>query len=127
MKLTYNELAKREVINTVDGRSLGKICDIELDFPKGILTAIIVPGKKGCKLFNIFNRNKLYISRRDIVKIGGDVILVKLNCGNVCDDSVNVNPQPKKSNPCNSPNPCASPEPCDDVRKLFSDGDYEDY
>lgn len=127
MKLTYNELAKREVINTVDGKSLGKISDLELDFPKGILTAIIVPGKKGCKLFNIFNRTKLYISRRDIVKIGGDVILVKLNCGNVCDDSIGVSSPPKKPEPCNpcKPNPCS---PCDNVKNLFADDDnYEDY
>lgn len=125
MKLSFSELKKREVINVVDAKNLGSIIDLELDFPKGILVSITVQGKKTCKLLSFFNRNKLVIPRASIVKIGGDVILVKVNCGSVCEESVDIEtskPKPKDScaPPCH--NPCAPP--LADVNKLIDD-DYD--
>lgn len=116
MKLTYNELKKREVINMADGKSFGHITDIELDFPKGILTGITVQGRKVCALFSFFNRSKLFIPQSEIIKIGGDAILVNVKCGGSCSPNVNLanqNSTQKKncSPPC--PPPCPPcPPPC---------------
>ena len=72
MELSFNELKKREVINIVDGKCLGKMTDMTLSFPTGIITGITVPGKKSNCIFKIFDRGKLFIAEKDIIKIGGD-------------------------------------------------------
>ena len=92
-----------------------------------MLVSITVQGKKTCKLLSFFNKSKLVIPRANIVKIGGDVILVKINCGGVCEESVDIDtPKPKPISPCAPPchNPCAPK--LADINELI-DGDYEDY
>lgn len=72
-----SDLRKKEVINTVDGKSLGLIYDIEIDVEKGVIAAIIVPG--GGRFFSFFGRNEdLVITWEQVVKIGIDVILVEI-------------------------------------------------
>ena len=46
MDISYRELQKRDVINLPDGKCLGKITDLVLKFPEGVMTGICVPGKK---------------------------------------------------------------------------------
>ena len=121
MELSYNQLKKREVINVPDGKSLGFIIDLTLSFPKGILTGITVPGNKKCKLLRIFDRNKIFIDEKRIIKIGSDVILVDIRCGDVCGDNVDLNNRPvcpqKPPNPKpNCPPPCP---PCPPKHKEF--------
>ncbi len=100
MELSFNELKKRDVINLPDGRCLGRITDIRLSFPKGILTGIIVPGRKSKRVFSFFDRSEIYIDRSRIVKIGGDVILV----------DISTSPVPPPHCQPNKPNkPCPSP------------------
>lgn len=91
MELSYNELKKRDVINLVDGRCLGRITNLKLLFPEGKLVGISVPGKKICKILSFFDKSEIYIPERNIIKIGGDVILVDLSCGEACSKSVSVN------------------------------------
>lgn len=116
MELTFSELKKRDVINIADGKCLGRITDIKFRFPEGRIEGIIVPGRKTCSLFNFFSKTTLYISERNIIRIGGDVILVNLSCGGVCDQFVNVdNKKGEKNEKCsppkkNCPPPC--PPPC---------------
>ncbi len=101
MELTYKELAKREVINIVDGKSLGKIVNLTLSFPGGKLSGISVNGKRQNCFFNLFSRSELFIPINRILKIGNDVILVNLTCGDTCGESVNANVKPKPPvNPC---------------------------
>ncbi len=116
MELTYNQLKKREVINITDGKSFGKIIDLTLAFPQGLIIGITVPGRKSGIISRIFDRSKVYIPKSNIVKIGGDVILVNLNCGDTCVDSVTTNkakitPPPP---PCPPNNGCPPhcPPPC---------------
>ncbi len=90
MELTLSELKKRDVINIADGKCLGRITDMKFCFPQGVIEGIIVPGRKGCRFLGAFSRNSLYIPDKCIVKIGGDVILVNLACGGVCDQFVDV-------------------------------------
>ncbi len=102
MELSFNELKKRDVVNVADGRCLGRMTDLELKFPEGVMNAIIVPGRNDNCLVRLFTRSKLRISVKNIVKIGGDVILVNLSCGDMCADSV----KPKKPPLPPPPNGC---------------------
>ncbi len=121
MELSYNELRKRDVINVTDGRCLGRIIDARFSFPEGVIIGIVVPGRRTKGLFRLFDRSELYIDESRIIKIGGDVILVDINCGDTCSTSVKVNrierrsekrakpyPPPCPPQPC--PPPC--PKPC---------------
>ncbi len=79
MDLSFNDLKNRDVVNVNDGRCLGQIKDIVLAFPAGVLTGIVVPGKKVCFLLKWIKSSKdLFIPRKNIQKIGNDVILVSL-------------------------------------------------
>ena len=116
MELTLSELKKRDVINIADGKCLGRITDMKFCFPQGLIEGIFVPGRKSCNLFGAFSRNSLFIPDKCIVKIGGDVILVDLACGNVCDAFVNLESKHKEKNckPMPQKKPCAPqcPPPC---------------
>ena len=100
MELSFLELSKREVISVTDGKSLGFPKDIGLSFPSGVMTGLFVPGKKLNGFQKCFNKTLIFISRNNIVKIGGDVILVDL--------TKKVQVEPKRRSPC--PPPC--PPPC---------------
>jgi YlmC/YmxH family sporulation protein len=74
MELSFSQLRAKEVINTQDGRKLGKTCDIVLCYPENRWVGIIVPGNRGfCA-----KKNDLFIELKRIVKIGEDVILVNV-------------------------------------------------
>ncbi len=103
MELTYKELSKREVINIVDGKSLGRITNLTLSFPGGKLSGITVPGKNQNFFSKIFSKSELYIPVNKILKIGNDVILVNLSCGDTCGDAVPVSNPPRPKPQCN---PC---------------------
>lgn len=76
--MRYNKLRQKEVVNVLDGRSLGCICDMELDLANGCICAIIVPGP--CGFLKIFGSNNHYvIPWKNICKIGEDVILVEVD------------------------------------------------
>lgn len=71
-----SDLRAKEVINTIDGKRLGHITDIEINVETGKLTAIVVPGNG--RFFGLFGRNEeLIIPWDKINKIGLDVILVE--------------------------------------------------
>ena len=80
MELSYNDLKKRDVINVPDGRCLGRITDLRLSFPSGVMIGIVVPGRKVNRIFRWFDKTEIYIDRSRIIKIGGDVILVDISC-----------------------------------------------
>lgn len=116
MELTYGELKKRDVVNVSDGSSFGHICDVSLDFPSGKLSSIVVPAKRGGGFLGLFSRGKIIIDQRNIIKIGGDVILVNVKCGDTCASSVSINPlcpppRPSPCAPCSPCSPCAPPSP----------------
>jgi YlmC/YmxH family sporulation protein len=126
MELTYNELRKRDVINVADGRCLGKICDLKLLFPQGRFLGITVPGRK-CGFWGFFHKIPVYLHEKNIIKIGGDVILVNLSCGEVCSDSVNVNGNKRPNKPSNCPpNPCSF-NPCGFEDRGEGKDSFEDY
>jgi YlmC/YmxH family sporulation protein len=72
------ELAEKDVINTVDGSSLGNVSDLEFDPKCGQICSIIVPGPGKC--FGLFGREyELVIPWRCICRIGPDVVLVEVD------------------------------------------------
>ena len=73
MELSFSELRAKEVINTQDGRKLGRVCDLILCYPENRWIGIVVPNGRG-----FGKKNDLFIDLRNIIKIGEDVILVSV-------------------------------------------------
>lgn len=73
----YAELRNKEIINVIDGKRLGYVCDVEFDMEKGIISALIVPHKIG--FLGIFRKTDEYvIPWENIKKIGDDIIIVEI-------------------------------------------------
>ncbi|GAA4715656.1 YlmC/YmxH family sporulation protein [Brevibacillus fulvus] len=72
-----SDFQTKEVVNILDGRRLGQISDLEIDLRNGRVDAIVVPGPG--KFLGFFSSgNDLVIPWRNIVKIGKDVVLVRV-------------------------------------------------
>lgn len=73
-----SELRLRDVINTVDGKRLGAIKDIDLDLEAGKIKSLILPANNS-RFLSLFARNdEVVVPWENIMKIGIDVILVTL-------------------------------------------------
>lgn len=73
-----SDFQSKDVINIVDGKKLGQISDLELDLRQGRIESIVVPNHS--KFFGFFGGGTdVVIPWRNIVKIGMDVVLVKLD------------------------------------------------
>ena len=72
MTLTYQELKKKDVINVITGKNLGKITDLIIDVRCGEILKIVVAGKKG-----FLSCENEEIDFKCITKIGDDTILFK--------------------------------------------------
>ncbi len=78
--MTLAELRQKDVINTQDGRSLGKVIDLEFCLCDGRVTALVVPGglRPASLITHLLRGEKevIVIPWEMICKIGDDVILV---------------------------------------------------
>ncbi len=73
-----SDFQTKDVINIVDGKKLGQISDLELDLRQGRIESIVVPSSG--RLFGWFGGSTdVVIPWKNIVKIGMDVVLVKLD------------------------------------------------
>jgi YlmC/YmxH family sporulation protein len=74
--LNTDEIRNKEVINIFDGKSLGYVCDIEINLQAGTIDGIVLPGSRG--IFNLFGRGEedIVIRWSDVKTVGEDVILV---------------------------------------------------
>ncbi len=71
------DFRQKEVINVCDGKRLGFICDVDVDFDTGEIKAIIVPGSE--KIFGLLRGGEdIVIPWENITKVGVDTILVEL-------------------------------------------------
>lgn len=78
MEASFLELRCKQVINTVDGKCLGRITDIIFDIGTACILGFIVPQSEGGFL-GLFKGNKdLFIPYDCVCKIGVDVILVDI-------------------------------------------------
>lgn len=71
--MSASELRRREVINADTAERLGYVYDMDIDFENGKIESIIVPKK-----FLIFKRHEYVIPWKNIIAIGKDIILVRL-------------------------------------------------
>lgn len=74
MEFLFSQLKKMDVISVTDGKNMGKVCDLTFLFPENKLKGITVTGCKGFR----FARADVFIPMSDVVKIGEDVVLVKV-------------------------------------------------
>ncbi|MBQ8375268.1 MAG: YlmC/YmxH family sporulation protein [Clostridia bacterium] len=80
MELSFDDLRKKEVINTVDGKKMGRVCDIVFCYPENRVLGFVVPGSKAFG----FKKEEYFIDLKNIVKIGADVILVNVGLRSPC-------------------------------------------
>lgn len=75
--MKISDFQTKDVINIVDGKKLGQISDLELDLRNGRVEAIVVPNST--RFFGLFGgATDVIIPWSHIVKIGMDVVLVKI-------------------------------------------------
>ena len=76
--MSLAELKNRDVVNTLDGKRLGKVMDIEFDGRTGQVEALVVPGE--FRVGSLLRGEKcgIVIPWQRICKIGENVILVEL-------------------------------------------------
>ena len=104
MEISFSELRAKEVVNTQDGRKLGRVCDVVLCYPENRWIGLVVPSGRG-----FGKRQELFLELRNIVKIGEDVILVNVGLprGQKCDKrnpGMPVSPTPSPSGGCSGRN-----------------------
>ncbi|TBL78352.1 YlmC/YmxH family sporulation protein [Paenibacillus thalictri] len=76
--MKISDFQTKDVINIVDGKKLGQISDLELDLRNGRIDSIVVPNQG--RFFGLFGSSTdMVIPWKQIVKIGMDVVLVKLD------------------------------------------------
>lgn len=70
------DFRNKEVINVTDGKRLGFVSDVDINFEKGTIDAIIVPGPSGILNFFSGGMNDYIIPWNHIKTVGEDIILV---------------------------------------------------
>ena len=84
--MSLSELRTKDVVNTLDGKRLGKVMDIEFDAGQGRVEAIVVPGE--WKVSSLIRGEKcgIVIPWQRICRIGENVILVQLEAGDLIEE-----------------------------------------
>ena len=75
-ELSFSELRSKQVVNVLDGRVMGRICDVILCRQSAKVLGFVVPGESSFSLFK--RRGDVLIPFERICKIGLDVVLVEL-------------------------------------------------
>lgn len=98
MEVTFTSFKQKDVVNLLDGKNLGRVCDITFSSPENRVLGLTVTG---CKGFH-FTKQEIFLPIQTVVKIGDDAVLVKFGKSEPPADK-----PPQK--PC-PPNDC--PPPC---------------
>ena len=79
--MSLSELRAKDVVNTLDGKRMGKVMDIEFDVHTGQVEALVIPGE--FSVGNMLRGEKcgIVIPWQRICRIGENVILVELEPG----------------------------------------------
>lgn len=83
-ELTFCELREKEVVNTVDGRKLGRLIDMVITCT-GEVCGLVVPGERKA-IRAIASGESLFIPWKCITKIGEDTILAELTTQKVSEN-----------------------------------------
>ncbi|MBE5732739.1 MAG: YlmC/YmxH family sporulation protein [Clostridiales bacterium] len=109
--MTFTDLRSKDLINSSDGKRLGKACDIVFDSVTGKIRGIVAPyGKK-----SYFGKGQdIFIPFKCILKIGEDIVLVDVNCQQLKPDQPPHYPPPPhecEEKPPHKPPPVPPCEP----------------
>ncbi|MCP8970234.1 YlmC/YmxH family sporulation protein [Ectobacillus ponti] len=75
--IRISEFQTKDVVNVADGKRLGNIGDIDIDLQTGKIRAVVI-AKPG-KALGLFGKGEeIVVPWKQIVKIGEDVILVRV-------------------------------------------------
>ncbi len=74
-----SELKMKDVIDITRGKKIGYIDDVEMELDKGRIKAFIIPSHQNRIISFFSKKHDIIINWDDIVKIGEDVVLVKIN------------------------------------------------
>ena len=79
--MSLSELRTKDVVNTLNGKRLGKVMDIEFSDHTGQVEALVIPGE--FSVGNMLRGEKcgIVIPWQRICKIGENVILVEIEPG----------------------------------------------
>lgn len=83
--LNMSELQSKDIVNLADGTLLGHLTDIDINLENGRVDAIIIGGGRMKSLFQ--RDEETVVPWKNIVKIGSDVILVRLDRPGVVSDN----------------------------------------
>ena len=73
--MLLGDLQSKDVVNVVDGSKLGRVTNLEIDPLNGKILSITV--QTNLRLANFFSgNNNIVIPWNQIVKIGGEVVIV---------------------------------------------------
>ena len=100
METTFLELKCKQVINVVDGKTLGRIIDVIVDIKTCKVLGLIVPSPGSGWLSCFKSGKEIFIPFDCVCKIGVDVILVELYINN---NHTKPPPEEPKPKPCNPP------------------------
>lgn len=75
MLVKASDLRMKDVVNTVDGRRLGYVYDLDVDVKTGQILSIYLPGPGGWLWF-MGRGADIEIPWNKVVKVGVDVVLV---------------------------------------------------
>ncbi|MDM5194915.1 YlmC/YmxH family sporulation protein [Bacillus hominis] len=85
--IRISEFQMKDVVNVSDGKRLGNIGDIDIDIDTGKIRAVII--SKQARMLGLFGKEvELVIPWEQIMKIGEDVILVKVDHVNSVTESI---------------------------------------
>ncbi|MCD8502493.1 MAG: YlmC/YmxH family sporulation protein [Bacillaceae bacterium] len=80
--LKISEIQTKEIINISDGKVLGHLSDIDIDLETGKIEEIIIGGTGKMLSFLGGKETEIVIPWTNIVKIGADVVLVRVESNN---------------------------------------------
>lgn len=76
--MLLSDLQNKDIVNTVDGKNVGNIIDVNINSQTGMIDSLVIEPSKS--FLSFFNRGTdTEIAWKHITKIGEDVILVQLN------------------------------------------------
>ncbi len=75
--MRLSDLQNKNLVNTIDGKNIGNIVDVNIDYKSGNINSFIIESKTN--MFKFLNKDRdMEVRWEEIEKIGEDVILVNI-------------------------------------------------
>lgn len=75
--MRLSDLQNKNLVNTSDGKNIGNIIDVNIDYKSGNINSFIIESKTN--MFKFLNKDRdMEVRWEEIEKIGEDVILVNI-------------------------------------------------